>query len=88
MTIPHEEENGQEEATSQDDIELARRLAAAFIANYNGYKSIDYARKTYIDSRPEPIGSEWIELARIVKARMLRMMQEIGDIPPLTTRTQ
>lgn len=87
MTIPTEETT-QTEAMSQDDLELARRLAAAFIAHHNGYKSIDYARKTYVDSSSKPIGSEWIELARIVKARMYRMMPEIGDIPPITTRTQ
>jgi hypothetical protein len=87
MTIP-EEETTQSEAMSQDDLELARRLAATCIAHHSGYKSIDYARKTYVDSSPEPIGAEWIELARIVKARMYRMMQGIGDIPPITNRTQ
>jgi hypothetical protein len=87
MTIPNEETT-QGEATSQDDLELARRLAAAFIAHHNGFKSIDYARKTYVDSSTKPIGSEWIELARIVKARVYRMKQEIGDIPLITTSTQ
>ena len=87
MTIPNEETT-QGGAASQDDLELSRRLAAAFIAHHNGYKSIDYARKTYVDSSSKPIGSEWIELARIVKARVYRMKHGIGDIPPITTRTQ
>lgn len=72
---------------SQDDLELARRLAATCIAHHCGHKSIDYTRKTYVDSS-KPIGDGWIELARLVKTRMYRMMQEIDDIPPITTRTQ
>ncbi|MGB7599349.1 MAG: hypothetical protein WBM24_03525 [Candidatus Sulfotelmatobacter sp.] len=86
MTIPNEE-TIQSQAMSQDDLELARRLAAACIAHRAGFKSIDYARKTYVDSS-KPIGDGWIELARIAKARMDRMMQNIGDIPPIMTRTQ
>jgi hypothetical protein len=86
MTIPTKETT-QTEAISQDDMELARRLAAACIAHRAGFKSIDYARKTYVDSS-KPIGDGWIELALIVKARMDRMMQKIGDIPLITNRTQ
>lgn len=87
MTIPNEETT-QPEAISEDDMELARRLAAAFIAHQNGYKSIDYARKTYVDSSSKPIGSAWIEIARLVKARIYGEEQEIGDLPLITTRTQ
>lgn len=87
MTIPNEETT-QSEAMSQDDLELARRLAATCIAHHFGHKSVDYTRKTYVDSSSKPIGSEWIELARLVKTRMHRMMQQMGGIPPITTRTQ
>jgi hypothetical protein len=82
-----DEETMQAEAISEDDLELARRLAAACIAHRAGYKSIDYARKTYVDSS-KPIGDGWIELARLVKARMHQMMQKMGEIPLITTRTQ
>jgi hypothetical protein len=81
------EETTQDEEITEDDLELARRLAAACIAHQAGFKSIDYARKTYVDSS-KPIGDGWIDLARLVKARMYRMMQAIGDIPPITTRIQ
>lgn len=86
MTIPNEE-TMQSEAISEDDLELARRLAAACIAHRGGYRSIDYARKTYVDSS-KPIGEVWIELARVAKALMYGTTQAIGDIPPITTRTQ
>jgi hypothetical protein len=86
MTIPNEETT-LSEAISEDDLELARRLAAACIAHRGGYRSIDYARKTYVDSS-KPIGDVWIELARHVKTTMYRMIQDVGHIPPITTRTQ
>jgi hypothetical protein len=86
MTIPGEETT-QDEVISEDDLELARRLAAACIAHRSGLKSIDYARKTYVDSS-KPIGDGWIELARIAKELMYGTIQAIGDIPPITTRTQ
>ncbi|MGA8430380.1 MAG: hypothetical protein WB729_11210 [Candidatus Sulfotelmatobacter sp.] len=86
MIFPSEEPT-QSEAILEDDLELARRLAATCIAHHYGHKSIDYTRKTYVDSS-KPIGDAWIDLARLVKERMERMMQSMGEIPPITTRTQ
>ena len=86
MIIPNEEIT-QSEAISEDDLELARRLAAACIAHRSGFKSIDYARKTYVDSS-KPIGDAWIELARLVKTSIFGETPRIGDIPPITARTQ
>lgn len=71
---------------SQDDLELARKLAAAYIAHRAGHRSVDYTRKRYVDSGK--IGPAWIDLARIVKRRAGAMFEGLGDVPMITTRTQ
>ena len=49
---------------SDHELELARNLAAAFIATSHGI-GLEYARKKYAH---EPVGDYWITLARIVTA--------------------
>lgn len=63
---------------TEDDIELAKKLAAACIAHRGGHKSVDYVRKKYIDSEPGMIGAAWIALARHVKELEYEMLQNIG----------
>ena len=46
-----------------DEIELAKKLFAAYIAHAFGLKSIDRARKRYVDPGKH-IASAWIDLAR------------------------
>jgi hypothetical protein len=50
----------------REDDQLARNLAAAFIATCHGI-GLDYARKKYA---AEPVGEYWIALARKVIADM------------------
>lgn len=45
-----------------DEIELAKNLAAAFIAHYAGYKSIDRVKKKYVYGKK--LRLYWIELAK------------------------
>jgi len=51
-------------AVDDQEIQLGRNLAAAFIATCHGI-GLDYARKKYAD---QPVGEYWIALARKVIA--------------------
>ena len=60
MSKPHAEED--------QEVQLGRNLAAAFIATCHGI-GLDYARKKYAD---EPVGQYWITLGRKVTADMIK----------------
>ena len=53
-------------AQDNQEVQLGRNLAAAFIATSHGI-GLDYARKKYAD---QPVGEYWIALARTVIADM------------------
>jgi hypothetical protein len=51
-------------ADDNQEVQLGRNLAAAFIATCHGI-GLDYARKKYAD---QPVGEYWITMARKVIA--------------------
>jgi hypothetical protein len=51
------------EEIRQDEEELARRLAAAYLSHVLGLKSIDRVLKSYVLPN-SPLSEDWIELAR------------------------
>jgi hypothetical protein len=54
------------QGNNDQEIQLGRNLAAAFIATSHGI-GLDYARKKYAGG---PVGEYWITLARMVIAEM------------------
>jgi hypothetical protein len=56
--------NAPSHSNDDQEVQLGRNLAAAFIATCQGI-DLDYARKKYAD---EPLGEYWIALARMVIA--------------------
>jgi hypothetical protein len=60
----------------KEENQLARNLAAAFIATCHGI-GLDYARKKYAG---EPVGEYWISLARKVTA-------DLSKSPTVADRT-
>jgi hypothetical protein len=70
------------EELREDEEQLARKLAAAYLAHVLRVKSIDRVFKTY-DLPNSKIGSEWIQLAR----HALMIHQKLG-VPTKTRRTQ
>ena len=75
------EQETQQEIT-QDDVELAQMIAAAYITHRLGRKSIDTVRKQYCGPSTT-IAPIWIELARIAKT----ITPSVG-VPFITSRTQ
>jgi hypothetical protein len=57
----------------EHELQVARYLASAFIAQSHGI-GMDYARKKYADV---PVGSFWVDIARQVIAHMAK-----GDRQP------
>ena len=62
-----------------EEDQLARNLAAAFIATYHGI-GLDYARKKYAG---EPVGEYWIALAREVTADLSKSPLEPQRTPTI-----
>ena len=62
-----------------EENQLARNLAAAFIATCHGI-GLDYARKKYAG---EPVGEYWIALARKVTADLSKRPLEPDRTPTI-----
>ena len=62
-----------------EEDQLARNLAAAFIATCHGI-GLDYARKKYAG---EPVGEYWIALARKVTADLSKSRVEPQRSPTI-----
>lgn len=60
------------QANHDQEVQLGRNLAAAFIATSHGI-GLDYARKKYAN---EPLAEYWISLARMVMAHMTNRPSE------------
>jgi hypothetical protein len=61
------------------DVQLGRNLAAAFVATCHGI-GLDYARKKYAG---QPVGRYWIALARKVAKDMSTRETEPERIPTI-----
>jgi hypothetical protein len=71
MATPH--------AENDQEVQLGRNLAAAFIATCHGI-GLDYARKKYAD---QPVGEYWIALARKVIADLSKRPEEPRRTPTI-----
>ena len=66
-------------AVHNEEVQLGRNLAAAFIATCHGI-GLDYARKKYAG---EPVGAYWIALACKVVADLSKSPVEPERIPTI-----
>jgi hypothetical protein len=66
-------------AVPNEEVQLGRNLATAFIATCHGI-GLDYARKKYAG---EPLGAYWIALARKVIADLSKSPVEPQRIPTI-----
>jgi hypothetical protein len=76
------DEQGRQAEVYEDDVRLAKKLAAAFVTHQLGQKSIDNVYRRYINDSTM-IGAAWIRLAR--QAKKIGVSHEV---PAITNRTQ
>jgi hypothetical protein len=76
----HDEPEPNRDSAREHELQVARYLAWAFVAQSHGI-GMDYARKKYADV---PVGAFWVEIAR----QVIAYMSKSGEQPEFSATIQ